>query len=320
MNHHSPDDQGGQSLNPATQDSSVSQGKIITFKGHSQPFLVTYEYCRNPSCHCKAVSVCFSELDADHHPVTEGLSFSLWIALETWTEETPRQRSPIEATLVREFLEELTPEIKDRLLAGYEWEKREARAFQEEKNRLQAALLTEEDLATSRLISYTQLVSTTGSVTQGGNACSFRFRTGEQEFLIEDLYCPNPECRCKEIHLLFLRVDPSSADKLSLDDHFVCTLSLKGKSEIVELYAGTKAEAQKVLVEWRKRYPDVLDTLSWRYSEIKKVGKRSLEHQYMGLLPPASLPEKTPRERKIGRNEPCPCGSGKKYKKCCGRG
>nr|MBP7460864.1 SEC-C domain-containing protein [Candidatus Delongbacteria bacterium] len=22
---------------------------------------------------------------------------------------------------------------------------------------------------------------------------------------------------------------------------------------------------------------------------------------------------------KIGPNEPCPCGSGKKYKKCCGR-
>ena len=24
-------------------------------------------------------------------------------------------------------------------------------------------------------------------------------------------------------------------------------------------------------------------------------------------------------ENKIGRNDPCPCGSGKKYKKCCGR-
>ena len=24
------------------------------------------------------------------------------------------------------------------------------------------------------------------------------------------------------------------------------------------------------------------------------------------------------REAKIGRNDPCPCGSGKKYKKCCG--
>ncbi|RCW44411.1 YecA family protein [Halanaerobium sp. MA284_MarDTE_T2] len=24
-------------------------------------------------------------------------------------------------------------------------------------------------------------------------------------------------------------------------------------------------------------------------------------------------------EEKVGRNDPCPCGSGKKYKKCCGR-
>jgi len=31
---------------------------------------------------------------------------------------------------------------------------------------------------------------------------------------------------------------------------------------------------------------------------------------------PPSLPARVP---KIGRNEPCPCGSGKKYKKCCGR-
>ena len=37
-------------------------------------------------------------------------------------------------------------------------------------------------------------------------------------------------------------------------------------------------------------------------------------------------PEETPiqlpfhrEEPKVGRNDPCPCGSGKKYKKCCGR-
>jgi uncharacterized protein YecA (UPF0149 family) len=23
--------------------------------------------------------------------------------------------------------------------------------------------------------------------------------------------------------------------------------------------------------------------------------------------------------KNVGRNEPCPCGSGKKYKKCCGK-
>ena len=25
-------------------------------------------------------------------------------------------------------------------------------------------------------------------------------------------------------------------------------------------------------------------------------------------------------EKKVGRNDPCPCGSGKKYKQCCGKG
>ena len=25
------------------------------------------------------------------------------------------------------------------------------------------------------------------------------------------------------------------------------------------------------------------------------------------------------KENKVGRNDPCPCGSGKKYKKCCGK-
>jgi uncharacterized protein YchJ len=35
-----------------------------------------------------------------------------------------------------------------------------------------------------------------------------------------------------------------------------------------------------------------------------------------GSSPPIPIVEHSP---KIGRNEPCPCGSGKKYKKCCGR-
>jgi len=33
-------------------------------------------------------------------------------------------------------------------------------------------------------------------------------------------------------------------------------------------------------------------------------------------LPQASIPK---NKQKVGRNDPCPCGSGKKYKKCCGQ-
>lgn len=31
-----------------------------------------------------------------------------------------------------------------------------------------------------------------------------------------------------------------------------------------------------------------------------------------------AFPVATPDDKKVGRNDPCPCGSGKKYKKCCG--
>jgi len=32
-----------------------------------------------------------------------------------------------------------------------------------------------------------------------------------------------------------------------------------------------------------------------------------------------TLKTRTETTKKIGRNDPCPCGSGKKYKKCCGK-
>ncbi|MBE3590590.1 MAG: SEC-C domain-containing protein [Firmicutes bacterium] len=36
--------------------------------------------------------------------------------------------------------------------------------------------------------------------------------------------------------------------------------------------------------------------------------------------PPAAAGRAPVRARRVGRNEPCPCGSGRKYKHCCGRG
>ena len=62
--------------------------------------------------------------------------------------------------------------------------------------------------------------------------------------------------------------------------------------------------------------------------EIKSVFSetpQNLVHsQYSSLGTEAKNEEKKPvlspgNTKKVGRNEPCPCGSGKKYKKCCGR-
>jgi hypothetical protein len=45
-----------------------------------------------------------------------------------------------------------------------------------------------------------------------------------------------------------------------------------------------------------------MDALTNGMKEARKISE---------LLPPA------PAEQKVGRNDPCPCGSGLKYKKCC---
>jgi hypothetical protein len=42
---------------------------------------------------------------------------------------------------------------------------------------------------------------------------------------------------------------------------------------------------------------------------------KSLYRLYKKRLDTSSAPVHA--DRKVGRNDPCPCGSGKKYKKCC---
>jgi uncharacterized protein len=58
----------------------------------------------------------------------------------------------------------------------------------------------------------------------------------------------------------------------------------------------------------REMFPDALAS----YAHLgRSIFEAVLEHGTTGREPAEST--------KIGRNEPCPCGSGKKYKKCCGR-
>ena len=46
-------------------------------------------------------------------------------------------------------------------------------------------------------------------------------------------------------------------------------------------------------------------------SSAKSLGKKSVESKE---VTPLLVSDSKP---KVGRNDPCPCGSGKKYKKCC---
>ncbi len=51
--------------------------------------------------------------------------------------------------------------------------------------------------------------------------------------------------------------------------------------------------------------------------EIPKKKKRAMSFSHGDGSSPMTVKR---QGKKVGRNDPCPCGSGKKYKKCCGRG
>ena len=54
-------------------------------------------------------------------------------------------------------------------------------------------------------------------------------------------------------------------------------------------------------------------------SEKVKEFKKIFASLQRALPEDSRIPSSTPaKSEKIGRNDPCPCGSGKKYKKCCG--
>ncbi|MCL0041203.1 SEC-C metal-binding domain-containing protein [Dehalococcoidia bacterium] len=51
--------------------------------------------------------------------------------------------------------------------------------------------------------------------------------------------------------------------------------------------------------------------------------RAGIQHDIVRTIYHAGILKETPPQRKqpvgVGRNDPCPCGSGKKYKKCCRR-
>ncbi len=52
-------------------------------------------------------------------------------------------------------------------------------------------------------------------------------------------------------------------------------------------------------------------------AEVKR--ERVAEGMNATMAGDGSVKRQPRKVQKIGRNDPCPCGSGKKYKKCCGR-
>ncbi len=88
-------------------------------------------------------------------------------------------------------------------------------------------------------------------------------------------------------------------------------------------FPGELSEAQGAMCEDHRA---LADEITWSRiarartsnpSGWRAIGKASARTS--GLPEPVAMPAPERRHAHVGRNDPCPCGSGRKYKQCCGR-
>ncbi|MFC1819472.1 PBPRA1643 family SWIM/SEC-C metal-binding motif protein [Thermodesulfobacteriota bacterium] len=82
---------------------------------------------------------------------------------------------------------------------------------------------------------------------------------------------------------------------------------------------GTQKNPAVVNVKTKKRMKEVTSIFEkngWKYT-IELDRKKTEDITDLEIL--LNWPKPMAAEKKVGRNEPCPCGSGNKYKKCCGK-
>ena len=132
--------------------------------------------------------------------------------------------------------------------------------------------------------------------------------------------------RALERHIMLMTVDSLWKDHLLSMDHLKEGIGLRGYAQQNPLIVYKKEGFemfQDMIGRIKEETVGILYRVQLAESESVEQLRKSREQKMVfsggGDSPP---PKKKPvrhAQKKIGRNAPCPCGSGKKYKQCCGR-
>jgi hypothetical protein len=302
-------------------------GNVVRFSSHPRPFLVKDSYCSNADCTCNEVFLTFKEISDSGEQLPDPLSFAASVHLDTWQEKDPPSRSPEVAAWVREFLANCPSGRRAEFKASYEEGRRVAK-------RIAEYTIDPDDVEEGKLVSFADILAEQRALSEGGTGYTYQFLHQGREYLVEDLYCPNPNCDCQTIHLEFFESvseEDGESPRVSIFQRFQAKVAFDGRLKVLERAKCSLADARALLSAWWKEHRDDLPMLQGRYQEVKEIGQRNLEAEARPLArfrapldKPDALPEvfaddRPPEKRRVGRNDPCPCGSGKKYKKCCWR-
>ena len=142
------------------------------------------------------------------------------------------------------------------------------------------------------------------------------FRDGSTEFLWEDQYCCSIDCSCGEVALAIIEMPPS---RKGIVRGYLRYLLHTARVYRYEGESVSQNRLRALAEALFQQQPDLHDLLRERAAFMGGEFAQHL-HRSVKPQPPQVEPDKLGvggSQTKVGRNDPCPCGSGKKYKKCC---
>lgn len=271
---------------------------VVRFNDYNSNFLISECYCMNPACSCEDVVLRFFELSGEGEPLEKW--FTIRLDTSTWeiSEKELCKDNILTSNMIKEFeagLEGLKETLRDHFLRSREYARRNSPK--------QISEDTETRILNKEVVPYSDLFG-------DKDADVFHFTYNETEnWFIADQYCSNPLCNCSEAILTFYRID---ALKEVQKGEFAVRMNVNTLAYEIEFSVCGSEMPRSILHFLQNRRPEWMQKIKSRYAEVKRAARDIANRR-------AACKEEDQVNAKIGRNDLCPCGSGKKYKKCCGR-
>jgi len=139
-------------------------------------------------------------------------------------------------------------------------------------------------------------------------AGSIAFDAHGQRWFLDERYCARPGCGCDDACVQVFPLNGSGADsKPELGFLYNHKRDVLGKT----FRHSPQLSVRTVMEALRRDSPEWRETMDRRHAQLRALGEQVTAHTRRKPL------QRTAPE--TNRNDPCPCGSGKKYKKCCGK-
>ncbi|MGA7826228.1 MAG: preprotein translocase subunit SecA [Geobacteraceae bacterium] len=121
--------------------------------------------------------------------------------------------------------------------------------------------------------------------------------------------------------IMLQTIDAQWKDHLLSIDHLKEGIGLRGYGQ-KDPKQEYKREAYQLFMDMITRIrQEVVEKIFWvqiaREEDVEELEQQERKQRLVFNLS-EDVPQQPAKSNKVGRNDPCPCGSGKKYKKCCG--